>query len=66
MLWRSSGGYLFAIDDSHRLSTLSCWINDDNGDGTVILPTKINFGSQSAWVLSIRILLRKLPMNQIK
>ena len=29
ILWRSTGGYLFVIDGSHRLSALSAWINDD-------------------------------------
>jgi Protein of unknown function DUF262 len=33
ILWRSSGGYLFVIDGSHRLSSLAAWINDDYGDG---------------------------------
>jgi len=33
ILWRSSGGYLFVIDGSHRLSALSAWVNDDYGDG---------------------------------
>ncbi len=35
ILWRSSGGYLFVIDGSHRLSSLSAWVNDDYGDGKV-------------------------------
>jgi Protein of unknown function DUF262/HNH endonuclease len=35
ILWRSSGGYLFAIDGSHRLSALSAWVNDDYGDGQI-------------------------------
>ena len=35
ILWRSSGGYLFAIDGSHRLSSLIAWINNDYGDGTI-------------------------------
>lgn len=34
-MWRSSGGYLFVIDGSHRLSALSAWINDDYGDGYI-------------------------------
>ena len=33
ILWRSSSGYLFVIDGSHRLSSLAAWINDDYGDG---------------------------------
>lgn len=33
ILWRSSSGYLFVIDGSHRLSSLSAWVNDDYGDG---------------------------------
>jgi hypothetical protein len=32
ILWRSTGGYLFVIDGSHRLSALSAWVNDDYGD----------------------------------
>ena len=35
ILWRSSGGYLFVIDGSHRLSSLAAWINDDYGDGVI-------------------------------
>lgn len=35
ILWRSSGGYLFVIDGSHRLSSLAAWINDDYGDGAI-------------------------------
>lgn len=35
ILWRSSGGYLFVIDGSHRLSSLSAWVNDDYGDGEI-------------------------------
>lgn len=35
ILWRSSGGYLFVIDGSHRLSSLSAWVNDDYGDGHI-------------------------------
>lgn len=35
ILWRSSGGFLFVIDGSHRLSSLAAWINDDYGDGTI-------------------------------
>ena len=35
ILWRSSSGYLFAIDGSHRLSSLIAWINDDYGDGNI-------------------------------
>ncbi len=34
ILWRSTGGYLFVIDGSHRLSALAAWVNDDYGDGT--------------------------------
>jgi hypothetical protein len=33
ILWRSTGGYLFVIDGSHRLSALASWVNDDYGDG---------------------------------
>lgn len=33
ILWRSSGGYLFVIDGSHRLSALAAWVSDDYGDG---------------------------------
>lgn len=33
ILWRSTSGYLFVIDGSHRLSSLSAWIDDDYGDG---------------------------------
>lgn len=33
ILWRSSGGYLFVIDGSHRISALAAWVNDDYGDG---------------------------------
>ena len=35
ILWRSTGGYLFVIDGSHRMSTLSAWVNDDYGDGDI-------------------------------
>ncbi|NBA84858.1 DUF262 domain-containing protein [Emticicia sp. CRIBPO] len=35
ILWRSTGGYLFVIDGSHRLSSLAAWINDDYGDGFI-------------------------------
>ena len=35
ILWRSTSGYLFAIDGSHRLSSLFAWINDDYGDGKI-------------------------------
>lgn len=35
ILWRSSGGYLFVIDGSHRLSSLASWVNDDYGDGEI-------------------------------
>ena len=35
ILWRSTGGYLFVIDGSHRLSALSAWVNDDYGDGMI-------------------------------
>lgn len=35
ILWRSSGGHLFVIDGSHRLSSLVSWINDDYGDGLI-------------------------------
>jgi hypothetical protein len=35
ILWRSTGGYLFVIDGSHRLSSLAAWINDDYGDGLI-------------------------------
>lgn len=33
ILWRSTGGYLFVIDGSHRLSALAAWVNNDYGDG---------------------------------
>lgn len=33
ILWRSSGGYSFIVDGSHRISALVAWINDDYGDG---------------------------------
>ena len=33
ILWRSPPGYVFVIDGSHRLSSLSAWVNDDYGDG---------------------------------
>ncbi|HLP87114.1 MAG TPA: HNH endonuclease [Nostocaceae cyanobacterium] len=35
ILWRSTAGYLFVIDGSHRLSGLAAWVNDDYGDGTI-------------------------------
>ena len=35
ILWRSTSGYLFVIDGSHRLSSLSAWINNDYGDGNI-------------------------------
>lgn len=35
ILWRSKSGYLFVIDGSHRLSSLSAWVNDDYGDGDI-------------------------------
>ncbi|MFN5474113.1 MAG: DUF262 domain-containing protein, partial [Pseudanabaena sp.] len=35
ILWRSTAGYLFVIDGSHRLSALSAWVNDDYGDGKI-------------------------------
>jgi len=35
ILWRSSSGYLFTIDGSHRLSSLAAWVNDDYGDGKI-------------------------------
>lgn len=35
ILWRSASGFLFAIDGSHRLSSLIAWINDDYGDGGI-------------------------------
>ena len=35
ILWRSTGGYLFVIDGSHRLSALSAWVNDDYGSGEI-------------------------------
>jgi len=35
ILWRSSGGYLFVIDGSHRLSSLGAWVNNDYGDGEI-------------------------------
>jgi hypothetical protein len=35
ILWRSTAGYLFVIDGSHRLSALSAWVNNDYGDGII-------------------------------
>jgi len=35
ILWRSSAGFLFVIDGSHRLSALAASVNDDFGDGEV-------------------------------
>ncbi|HBG28518.1 MAG: hypothetical protein A2Y10_07215 [Planctomycetes bacterium GWF2_41_51] len=35
ILWRSTSGYLFVIDGSHRLSALSAWVNNDYGDGKI-------------------------------
>jgi hypothetical protein len=35
ILWRSPSGFVFVIDGSHRLSSLSAWINDDFGDGKI-------------------------------
>lgn len=35
ILWRSSSGFLFVIDGSHRLSSLIAWIYDDYGDGRI-------------------------------
>ncbi len=35
ILWRSASGFLFAIDGSHRLSSLIAWINNDYGDGNI-------------------------------
>ena len=35
ILWRSSSGFYFVIDGSHRLSALISWINDDYGDGEI-------------------------------
>lgn len=35
ILWRNSGGYIFVIDGSHRLSALAAWVNDDYGDGII-------------------------------
>lgn len=35
ILWRSTSGYLFVIDGSHRLSALYAWINNDYGDGKI-------------------------------
>ena len=35
ILWRSASGFLFVIDGSHRLSSLSAWVNDDYGDGEI-------------------------------
>lgn len=35
ILWRSTVGYLFVIDGSHRLSALSAWVNNDYGDGMI-------------------------------
>lgn len=35
ILWRSTSGYLFVIDGSHRVSSLVAWINNDFGDGNI-------------------------------
>ncbi len=35
ILWRSSSGYSFIVDGSHRVSALAAWINDDYGDGSL-------------------------------
>ena len=35
ILWRSTGGYLFVIDGSHRMSALAAWVNNDYGDGEI-------------------------------
>lgn len=35
ILWRSSSGNIFAIDGSHRISSLIAWINNDYGDGDI-------------------------------
>lgn len=35
ILWRNASGYLFVIDGSHRLSSISAWINNDYGDGSI-------------------------------
>ena len=35
ILWRSTGGLLFVIDGSHRLSSLAARINDDYWDGGI-------------------------------
>src|SRR5450830_1947041 len=35
ILWRSSAGYIFVIDGSHRLSALAAWINDDYGSESI-------------------------------
>lgn len=35
ILWRSTGGYIFVIDGSHRLSALIAWVNNDYGDGEI-------------------------------
>jgi len=35
ILWRSTAGYLFVIDGSHRLSALSAWVNNDYGDQSI-------------------------------
>ncbi len=35
ILWRSSSGYLFVIDGSHRLSSLAAWVNNDYGDDSI-------------------------------
>lgn len=34
-MWRSSAGYIFVIDGSHRLSALAGWINNDYGNGDI-------------------------------
>jgi len=35
ILWRSNSGLVFIIDGSHRISSLSAWINDDYGDNKI-------------------------------
>jgi hypothetical protein len=35
ILWKSTAGYLFVIDGSHRLSALYAWVNNDYGDGGI-------------------------------
>lgn len=46
ILWRNQSGYIFVIDGAHRLSSLGAWINDDYGDGIVLLSYYENYISE--------------------